>query len=337
MAPSQIVGLPLVSVSGFSADNTANGAYDGATSFDVLSGLGALAVGQTGTVDITVQLDFLSGFPGSANTASSTADQLPEPVTSEAAVPIVDIDGDGVPDSLEISEIGFGGDRDGDGINDAADYDPTGYFYCEDDGSIQSGGLISVMNLATGGVQTGLGRSNNIAILQDGSDGFFQFTVNAAGTYRLIPSYPGTGVPSTTRLANAGALDLTGFLPADPAVLGSGEFGATGQLADSSAAANPFYLDFEIEAGDPSIFNNNLPLSLCGTPVVTASKEVVDGPIVQPDGSSRVVYSVAGENTGNTRADDVRLVGLPGCNCLHGLGCDRQRPCGLWRGGECWL
>ncbi len=319
MSPAVIVGMPAVTATGFGVDNGVNAAYDGATVLDTLGGNAVLGVGQTGTVDITVRLDFTNGYPGASNTAYGSADELTGPVASDfpietpndpsdtnpTPVLIIDSDGDGVPDGVESDTA----DRDGDGIPDQDDYDPTGYFFCEEDGTILSGGTITVINLTTGGRQEGIGQSNNITIVRDGSDGYFQFYVNRAGTYRLVPTYPSTGAVSTNRLPNSAPLDVTSLLPARPAVIGSGEFGATGTLADFSEAANgPFYLDFDIEAGDPSVFNNNLPLMHCGVPAVTASKEVVGDPVLQADGSSRVVYRVSATNTSATLVRDVRLV-----------------------------
>jgi len=285
-----------VAVSGFAGDNSANASYDGINALETLSGAGSLPVGTTGTVDITVRLDFTAGYPGAPNTAYASADELADPVASDfplatvndpndqnpTPVAILDTDGDGVPDGRESDQT----DRDGDGIVDSEDYDPTGYFYCEEDGSILSGGFISVLNVATGGIQSGVGISNNINIVQDGSDGFYQFNVTAPGIYRLIPTYPSSGVASTGRLPAANIVDVTDLGPADPAVLGAGEFGNTDVLVSFSTADNSFYLEFEIEAGDPDVFNNNLPLMHCGTPVVAASKTLVSGPDIQPDGAS---------------------------------------------------
>ncbi len=177
----------------------------------------------------------------------------------------VDSDGDGIPDGIEGP-----GDRDGDGIANALDYDPTGTFYCEDTGQLRSGGRIAVTGPL--GTQSGVGSSNHITIVRDGSDGRFQFYVTQAGTYTLALTYPAGAQPSTSRL-NSGALDLTTLLPADPGVIGAGEFGAKGKLGDFSAGANPFYLTFVVEAGDPHFINNNIPLMGCPSSAgVVASK-----------------------------------------------------------------
>ncbi len=207
-----------------------------------------------------------TGAPGSPNTGSATSDQLPIPAIGTATVEVPDSDGDGIPDFLEEDD----GDRDGDGIPDELDYDPTGYFYCEDTGQILSGGQISVSG--GGFTQTGVGISGPISIVQDGSSGFFQFFVTAPGTYALGLTYPTIGAPSTAR-TSLGTLDVTTLLPANPGSLGSSEFGSTGVLADASAAANPFYTTFVFEAGDPFLINNNIPVMQCaGAPAVLATK-----------------------------------------------------------------
>ena len=213
-----------------------------------------------------------------------------------------DSDDDGSPDGNESSTE----DRDGDGIPDAQDYDPLGYFYCEETGNILTGGLIAVENVGTGGIQTGLGSSNDITVLQDGSAGFYQFYVTSPGTYRLIVTLPADGVASTSRLSS-GTLDVTSLLPDNPGVIGSGEVGSTGVLADFSAGANPFYTEFEIEFGDPSVFNNNIPLMLCGEPSLLASKFVETEPELQDDGSSVLTYRLTAENDGTTQVNNVFL------------------------------
>jgi uncharacterized repeat protein (TIGR01451 family) len=253
------------SASGFT-DGSANPSFDGAGDTVTLTGNPTLAPGEIGTVEIDVVYSTENaGVPG-LNVASVTTDLLSVPEEASASVAVTDSDGDGVPDSLESSTT----DRDGDGAPDAEDYDPTGYFYCEDDGRILAGGSISVSGPF--GTQTGVGSSNFITIVRDGSSGEFQFFVTRAGTYTVTPTYPTSGVASTSRLANP-TLDATSLLPANPASIGSSEFGATDRLADFSAGANPFYTAFTFEAGDPFILNNNFPLENCaGTPDLQATK-----------------------------------------------------------------
>jgi uncharacterized repeat protein (TIGR01451 family) len=247
------------------------------------------------------------------NVALVTTTEVPGPTPSDdptdttgntdpTAFDSPDVDGDGAPDANEPPS----GDRDGDGIPDPDDYDPTGYFYCEADGRILTGGSITVVNVFTGGSQTGVGSSNDITIIRDGSDGSYQFYVTAPGTYRLVPTLPPTGAASTARLSS-GTLDVTSLLPANPGILGGGQVGNTGILNDFTAGGNPFYTEFVINNGDPSVFNNNIPLTLCGTPEITANKEVASGPTQQADGTSNITYRIEAENTGTLQLDNVTL------------------------------
>ena len=154
-----------------------------------------------------------------------------------------DSDNDGVEDNVE-----GGGDRDGDGVPNYQDYDPTGYFYDRSDGKIISGGLISV---------TGPGL---VTIVQNGENGYYQFvTDGTSGTYTITVSLPPGYTWSKSCLRrDPPAFDPTG--QAEPVVLGNGENGSTGYL--TSNACTRFYLSFDLEPGDPAIFNNNFPLYL---------------------------------------------------------------------------
>jgi len=151
-----------------------------------------------------------------------------------------DTDKDGVSDLTETT-----GDRDGDTITNDLDYDPTGYFYNEADAKIISGGKINV---------TGPGA---ITIIKDGSNGYYQFlTDGKAGIYTMQVTLP-TGYDwSTNCTVTAGAVDPTG--KPNPYVLGNGEDGTTGYLTSNNCTE--FYLEFDLEANDPFVFNNNFPL-----------------------------------------------------------------------------
>jgi uncharacterized repeat protein (TIGR01451 family) len=315
LTPGQLTNVPTVAISGFGGTPSANAAYDGVNVVETLSGNAVLLPAQTGTVVITSRVSFAGGYPSQGNTAYASSDEVPTPVPSDdgsvtpgddddtnpTPPPITDADNDGSPDTDESAT----NDRDGDGIPDAQDYDPTGYFYCEETGEIQTGGLITVTGPL--GSQTGVGTSNNITIVRDGSTGEFQFHVSAAGQYTLSYVLPTTGVASVDRLTS-GAIDLTSFLPVNPAVLGGGQVGTTGVLDDFTAPANPFFTIFDVEAGDPNLFNNNIPLRFCGAPEVTASKSIVGTPTLLADGQTEVVFRVGVQNTGTTRVDNVQLV-----------------------------
>lgn len=151
-------------------------------------------------------------------------------------------------------------DRDGDGIADCDDFDPQGYIYCEDSGQILPGGSVDVMGPGA------------VTIFEDGATGRYAFiTDGTPGSYTLLVTPPASSTLSTTCL-DLGVLDPTG-LP-DPVALGAGELGSSGFLGAAECAANPFYLTFDLEPGDPFIINNNIPMASCQvvpTEIPTAS------------------------------------------------------------------
>ncbi|WP_298258134.1 hypothetical protein [uncultured Litoreibacter sp.] len=261
-----------VRVSGFGGTPTANSSYDGVTVFDTITGDASLAPNETGTVEIDVVYQVDPGTATAGNIGNVTSTELSTPTPSNpATVALADTDGDGILDGIEGCNPLSGNDRDGDGICDAEDFDPTGYFYCEDDGRILPGGSISVTGPA--GTQTGVGFSNNIRIVQDGANGQFVFFVTRPGTYTLNATYPALGQPSTTRLSQ-GNIAASSLLPANPASLGGSELGNTNVLSDFSSAGNQFYTSFTFAPGDPFIINNNLPLENCqGIPDILATKQ----------------------------------------------------------------
>jgi phosphodiesterase/alkaline phosphatase D-like protein len=153
-----------------------------------------------------------------------------------------DTDGDGVSDGDEGT-----GDRDGDGIPNYQDYDPTGYFYDETNAELISDGQITV---------SGPGA---VSILYDGANGYYQFTTDGtAGIYTIGVTLPPGYIWSPTRLVTPGALNPTGY--PNPYVLGNGEDSDKGFLTSNDTSR--YYLQFDLEADDPIVFNNNFPLRL---------------------------------------------------------------------------
>ena len=248
-------------VSGFGA-GTANAGYNGASDTELLAGAAKLAPGATGTITVTLTY---SGAPANANVAQARSDQITAAVSSNpVTVTQTDSDGDGVPDDIDGT-----GDRDGDGIPNAQDYDPTGAFYCEDDGRVLSGGSVSVVRVGDGGAP------GAINLVRDGSTGLYQFFVTENGTYQLVITYPPGTVASPTRLS-LGTLDAAPLVP-NVLSVGSSEAGASGRLANFAAGANPWYDAFLIEAGDPFIINNNIPVAACLAPGTSvAATKVAD-------------------------------------------------------------
>jgi len=289
---------PRVAVSGFTGTGGADPAHDGVANTQLLTGDVRLAPGRSGQVRVALRFD--AGFAATvaASRARATSAEIAQPVESDEARLVIDEDGDGAIESATA-------DRDGDGIPDAADADATGYFYCETDGRIMPGGRIMVENLSTGQLQSGEGSSAGIEIDRDGSDGSYRFRATEPGRYRLRFRLPPGGTASIDRLAGP-PLTLADLARDTPAVLGSTQAGRTRALADFSAVANPFRLEFEIREGDPPLIGNNIPLRFCGTPGLEAAMSIAAGPSLQADGRSRATYRVGIGNGGSERADEVQ-------------------------------
>lgn len=234
-----------------------------------------------------------------------TVRDLRDTLPGDLSGPDGDTDGDGIDDGIESMTA----DRDGDGLVDAEDFDPQGYFYCEEDGRIMTGGSVVITGPAGSNGTAGT-TQNNIRLEKDGSDGEFLWYATAPGSYSMAVTYPDGGKVSVNRLVSGGTLDMTSLLPDDPASLGSSEYGASGRLADYSETANSaFYFAFDIESGDPNLIGNNIPMMDCSPSEVFASPAgngaEDNGGSVQPGGfvirqtrisseDSVVVYSIAG-------------------------------------------
>ena len=304
-APSIVMAASLANPTGDIDAADLNSGFDGGASDANLLGAGIdLAPSERFEIDIVVRVEvppsvFTGGVASLENSGRLDLDESPTsfptlnggnpgPVTTD----ILDEDLDGVVDAEEVA-----GDRDGDGTGDTSDYDPTGYLYCEEDGSILSGGSISVTSLT--------GTSAAIRTVEDGSTGFYQWYVTEAGTYQMTFTNPPNVQPSIDRLP-AGTLQTSTF-GGDTISLGSNEDGASGVLADFSAGANPYHLIFQIDEGDPHVLNNNIPFRFCGTPAISVSKNVLGAPILRPDGTFELTYFIQVTNTGNSRATDIGL------------------------------
>ncbi|WP_299030919.1 hypothetical protein [uncultured Sulfitobacter sp.] len=258
---------PEVRIEGFT-DGSANAAYNGTSQTALLSGDATLAPNETGTITLTLVYAAAAGQPAAPNTASVISSQLAIPTEDDAIVQTTDQDGDGIPDYLESPTS----DRDGDGTPDRFDYDPTGAFYCEDDGRLLTGGMVTVSG--GGFTQTGVGSSGPITIVRSGNDGTYQFFVTAEGTYSLGLTYP-DGTQASTARQSGGNLDATRYAPASVGVIGASPAGETRLLTDFSASANPFFTSFTIAEGDPILIGNNIPIRTCeGLTDVVATKSV---------------------------------------------------------------
>ena len=154
---------------------------------------------------------------------------------------VIGIDVDSTPNNGDENED----DTDDQSI-ELAPHDPTGYIYCDKTGLIISGGTISVT------------RPGEVFIIHDGSTGYYEFfTDGTPGIYNLSYNHPDGMVMSDQCLPNQGPFDPTGL--GAEVTLGVGPDFSNTFLSDTTCAVNPFYLSFELEPGDPPIFNNNLP------------------------------------------------------------------------------
>ena len=149
-----------------------------------------------------------------------------------------DADGDGIPAGREGD-----GDRDGDGLRNDEDFDPVGFIYDEETGEILAGGSVEVSG------------PGNVTLFHDGSEGWYQFTVDNGGLYTIAFTPPAWHEQSDACSPEEGSfvwgegMGLT--------VLGNGEDGSSGSLV--SSACTPFYFSLEIPAGDPVLIGNNIP------------------------------------------------------------------------------
>jgi hypothetical protein len=196
--------------------------------------------------------------PTHTPTHTPTATPTITPTTTPTPTPTPpDSDGDGIPDPQEGAA-----DRDGDGIPDHLDYDPTGYIFERTSGRIVSGGAVSVSG------------PGPVTLIEDGSSGFYQFTIIVPGTYaiRVVPP-SGLALSSSCTRLDPPPLDPTGG--PNPTVLGNGENGSTGFLTSNDCT--PFYLALDLAPGDPFVINNNVPLQRLRAAVPAISARVLWG------------------------------------------------------------
>ena len=169
----------------------------------------------------------------------------------------VDPDGDGNPDDPTVTVLPF-------------DFDPTGYFYCEDDGRIIPGGGIKVSGPL--GSNSVIGVQNGIRIIADGSSGAFQWIALVPGDYTVEYIYPtANGVaPSVAHTVSPNTADVTALIDIDTNTtgvtigivkIGGAEVNSTNVI---SQPYGPIYYDmFTFENGDPFVTGNNIPMTNC--------------------------------------------------------------------------
>ncbi|MEO0338864.1 MAG: hypothetical protein AAF242_06595, partial [Bacteroidota bacterium] len=155
--------------------------------------------------------------------------------------------------------------------------DPAGYIYCTETGEIITGGTISVTP-PTGGSFEFL-QDNGLDL--DGSSGRYGWIASGSpvveGLYTMSYTPPTgfslTGTPGgfnndTDMILDPNSLEdnpAPQIVAPDSLVLGSDTNSTGMNLLDFSAAANPFFLQFDLESGDPFVDLNNIPLTGCSS------------------------------------------------------------------------
>jgi hypothetical protein len=296
---AEVQQVEIESAAGFGTSK--NLAFDGVDEVNMLEPGAMLAPGKSGSLRLLVAARASPPEGQVALSVDATGPHLDDPSQAPEVLVLylADSDGDGAPDGVESASA----DRDGDGVADAFDYDPTGYFYCESDGRILSGGRIVVERIDPTGAGGETGRSGSVRLMRDGGDGAYQFHVSESGRYRLTYEPPESARPSS-RSPTDYAFGQTGDAIW---VLGSGEIADSGFIADRVAEANPYRLEFDLQPGKPVIFNNNIPFALCGMPELNATIAVSDGPIVLRSGRTRLAYRITVENTGSETLTGLRI------------------------------
>ncbi|MEM6318896.1 MAG: gliding motility-associated C-terminal domain-containing protein [Bacteroidota bacterium] len=209
------------------------------------------------------------------------------------------------------------------------DYEPIGYIYCEKTGQRLMGGQIILTSAPAGG-SIFFAVDGTTGDTLDGRTGYYQFFTNGVpGQYTITYSHP-EGFPiSTNVLPQAGAFDPS-FNDGNPAfdvdgdgtngvvTLGSDIDTVTQQLLDGSPSANPYYLSFDLEPGDPFLNLNNIPVSCVFIGAIVCEDQGGDGSL---DGgvdgglsgmtvhlyecadTLQIISSTTTDNSGNYRFD----------------------------------
>ena len=154
-----------------------------------------------------------------------------------------DVSDNGTDPTSENGEAGADGIYGNDPTPLDIEIDPTGFFYDVVTGEVLTGGAISVAGPAPGSVN----------LIDDGADGDYQFFGTVPGTYVITVTAP-AGYDLDLDFLDSGSFDPTGL--GSPVLLGASDADANGLL---DSLATTYFLQFDLEAGDPIVLNNNLP------------------------------------------------------------------------------
>ncbi|MEL6922598.1 MAG: SdrD B-like domain-containing protein, partial [Bacteroidota bacterium] len=198
---------------------------------------GPLTPGNSSTIEIVLRVEYGGSGASITNNAQITE------VFNEDGFPVTDTDSE--PDNDDPAEDDYGTET-----ITLLEHDPTGFIYCDKTGYLITGGTITVTG--PNGIP-----NDEVVILKDGSDGTYEYyEVGSPGVYTITYTHPDGLTLSPDRLPLAGPYDVTSG--PDPTIFGSDTLG--GFLIDTTTAANPYYLSFDVEDGDPIVYNNNLPV-----------------------------------------------------------------------------
>ena len=225
--------------------------WDGATDLELIdvSASNLLAVGDSFALEFTAEVNALEVTGPLLNQVTGVAqgtDTAGNLLTDSSGNPL---NADDVSDNGQ-DPRSENGEDDSDGIfgNDPTpvniELDPTGFFYDESTGEILTGGSISVAGPGPGTVN----------LVDDGDDGDYQFFGTTPGTYVVTVTAP-PGFELALDQLSGTPLDPTGL--GNPFLLGSSDQDGDGFLDDTTPTT--YYLEFDLNIGDPLLLNNNLP------------------------------------------------------------------------------
>ncbi|MCE2789829.1 MAG: GEVED domain-containing protein [Saprospiraceae bacterium] len=127
--------------------------------------------------------------------------------------------------------------------------DPTGYVYCEGNGEILPGGLLTVSG------------PGNVYMVHDASLGYYQYYVDAVGVYTMTLTNPSGYVRSVLCPGLTDTLDAPVSVQINnPYSVGSDDLDSDGFLDDYTCTTNQLYHYMLLEPGD-FIINNNFPMA----------------------------------------------------------------------------
>ncbi len=121
----------------------------------------------------------------------------------------------------------------------------NGYIYSDNTGKLITGGSVS------------LSGPGQVYVVFDGSSGYYElYTDGTPGIYTLSYSHPNAYPLSQKCPPQPGPPNLSGLSP--PLILGSDTLNYA--LIDTACSSNYYFLLFNPQPGDPTIYNHNLPL-----------------------------------------------------------------------------